>query len=90
MKKKTSWRTFAGLAAAAAAFLRLSEDAQIHDLIPPPTKREPFVAVVPPTYRPPKPFCGFYEKAVYEYITELNTYAWRCVRDPTIPRKPGR
>jgi len=35
MKKKTSWKTVAGLAAAAIAFLRLSEDLPIHDIIPP-------------------------------------------------------
>jgi len=90
MKKKTSWKTFAGLAAAAAAFLRLSEDAQIHDLIPPPTERKPFVPVVGPAYKPPKPTCGYYEKAVLSYDSGLNVYSWRCVRDPTIPRKPGR
>jgi len=35
MKKKTSWKTMAGLAAAAIAFLRLSEDFPTHDIIPP-------------------------------------------------------
>lgn len=35
MKKKTSWKTMAGLTAAAIAFLRLSEDFPTHDIIPP-------------------------------------------------------
>jgi len=35
MKKKTNWKTFAGLTAAALAFLKLSEDLPIHDIIPP-------------------------------------------------------
>ena len=35
MKKKTSWKTIAGLTAAAFAFLRLSADLPIHDIIPP-------------------------------------------------------
>jgi len=90
MKKKTNWKTFAGLVAGAAAFLKFSQDSQIHDLIPPPTEREPFVPVVPPAYRPPKPSCGYYEKAILEYDAGLNVYSWRCVPDPTIPRVGGR
>jgi len=86
MKKKTSWKTFAGLALAAGTWLKLSEDFTIK----PPTEREPFVPVVGPAYRPPKPKCGFYEKAVLEFDRGLNVYSWRCVPDPTIPRKPGR
>jgi len=90
MKKKTGILTFAGLAAAAAAFLKFSQDSQIHDLIPPPVERKPFVPVVPPAVRPPKPSCGFYEKAILEFDSGLNVYSWRCVPDPTIPRRPGR
>ena len=88
--KKTSWVTFAGLAAAAAAFLKFSQDSQIHDLIPPPTKRKPFVPVVGPAYKPPKPECGYYEKAVLSYDANLNVYSWRCVIDTSIPRVGGR
>jgi len=35
-KKKTSWKTFAGLAAGALTFLKLSEDFPTHDIIAPP------------------------------------------------------
>jgi len=90
MKKKTSWKTLLGLGTAAIAFLKFSEDSQIHDLITPPTEREPFVPVVKPAYRPPKPKCGYYEKAVLNFDRGLNVYSWRCVPDPTVPRKPGR
>jgi len=93
MKKKTTWKTLLGLGAAAVAFLRLSDDLQIHDLIPPPTpptKRKPFVPVVGPGYKPPKPQCGYYEKAVLSYDAKLNVYSWRCVIDTSIPRVGGR
>jgi len=90
MKKKIGLVTIAGLALAAGAWRRFSEDLPIHDLITPPTEREPFVPVVGPAYRPPKPKCGFYEKAVLDFDRGLNVYSWRCVRDPTIPRRPGR
>jgi len=36
VKKKTSWKTLVGLAAVAVAFVRLSKDLPIHDLIEPP------------------------------------------------------
>jgi len=88
--KKANWKTLAGLALAAATWRSIAEDLPIHDLIPPPTERKPFVPVVGPAYRPPKPKCGFYEKAVLDFDRGLNVYSWRCVRDPTIPRKPGR
>jgi len=90
MKKKIGLVTIAGLALAAGAWRRFSEDLPIHDLITPPTERKPFVPVVGPAYRPPKPKCGFYEKAVLDFDRGLNVYSWRCVRDPTIPRRPGR
>ena len=35
-KKKTSWKTLAGLVLAASAWRKFSEDLPIHDLIPPP------------------------------------------------------
>jgi len=38
MKKKAGWKTLAGLGAAALAFLRLSEDLPVHDIIAPPFK----------------------------------------------------
>ena len=90
MKKKTNWKTFAGLALVAGTWLKLAGDFPISPLIKPPTEREPFVPVVGPAYRPPKPKCGFYEKAVLSYDRGLNVYSWRCVPDPTIPRRPGR
>jgi len=89
MKKKTSWKTFAGLALAVSAWLSIAKDLPISPITPP-TEREPFVPVVKPAYRPPKPKCGFYEKAVLDFDRGLNVYSWRCVRDPTIPRRPGR
>jgi len=85
MKKKTSWKTFAGLGLAVATWLKLGDFP-----ITPPTVRKPFVPVVKPAYRPPKPTCGYYEKAVLDFDRGLNVYSWRCVPDPTIPRKPGR
>jgi len=88
--KKANWKTLAGLALAAATWRSIAEDLPIHDLIPPPAERKPFVPVVGPAYRPPKPKCGYYEKAVLDFDRGLNVYSWRCVRDPTIPRKPGR
>jgi len=90
LAKKANWKTLAGLALAAATWRSIAEDLPIHDLIPPPTEREPFVPVVKPAYRPPKPKCGFYEKAVLDFDRGLNVYSWRCVPDPTIPRRPGR
>ena len=36
MKKKPSWKTAAGLAAAAAAWIKISEDMPTHDIIQPP------------------------------------------------------
>jgi len=74
----TSWKTLLGLGAAAVAFLRLSDDLQIHDLIPKEIRAGE------------KPTCGYYEKAILEFDRGLNVYSWRCVPDPTIPRKPGR
>jgi len=41
MKKKTNWKTFAGLALIAGTWLKLAEDFPIHDLIPPPTRPDP-------------------------------------------------
>jgi hypothetical protein len=38
MKKKTSWKTFAGLALAAGTWLKIAEDVPIHDIIAPPFK----------------------------------------------------
>jgi len=35
MKTKTTWKTLTGLAVAAAAFLKLSEDLPIHGPVPP-------------------------------------------------------
>jgi len=86
MKKKTSWKTITGIVLAVGTWLKLSEDFAIT----PPTERKPFVPVVGPAYKPPKPKCGFYEKAVLSYDRGLNIYSWRCVPDPTIPRRPGR
>jgi len=88
--KKANWKTLAGLALAAATWRSIAEDLPIHDLIPTPAERKPFVPVVGPAYRPPKPKCGFYEKAVLDFDRGLNVYSWRCVRDPTIPKRPGR
>jgi len=90
MKKKIGLVTIAGLALAAGAWRRFSEDLPIHDLITPPTEREPFVPVVGPAYKPPKPKCGYYEKAVLSYDAKLNAYSWRCVIDTSKPRVGGR
>jgi len=90
LAKKANWKTLAGLALAAATWRSIAEDLPIHDLITPPAERKPFVPVVGPAYKPPKPKCGFYEKAVLSYDRGLNVYSWRCVPDPTIPRRPGR
>ena len=90
MAKKANWKTLAGLALAAATWRSIAEDLPIHDLIPPPTEREPFVPVVGPAYKPPKPTCGYYEKAVLSYDAKLNVYSWRCVIDTSIPRVGGR
>jgi len=53
MKKKANWKTLAGLTAAAVAFLRLSEDLPIHDIIP-------------PAGRPDPPQCGRFETAKWD------------------------
>lgn len=90
MKKKTSLATLAGLALAAGAWRAIAEDLPIHDLVPPPTERKPFVPIVGPAYKPPKPTCGYYEKAVLSYDAKLNVYSWRCVIDTSIPRVGGR
>jgi len=90
MKKKTNWKTFAGLAVAAGTWLKLAGDFPISPLIKPPTEREPFVPVVGPAYKPPKPDCRYYEKAVLSYDSGLDVYSWRCVIDTSIPRRPGR
>ena len=79
MAKKANWKTLAGLALAAATWRSIAEDLPIHDLIPPPTEREPFVPVVGPAY-----------KAVLSYDAKLNVYSWRCVIDTSIPRVGGR
>jgi len=63
MKKKTSWKTLAGLAAAAIAFLRLSENLPIDGVI------------IPPAGRPDPPQCGRFETAKWDDKAGM----WRCV-----------
>jgi len=65
VKKKTSWKTWAGLVLAAGAWRRLSEDLPIHDLIP--------EEVGPRRLDPPQ--CGRFETAKWDAEAER----WRCV-----------
>ena len=73
---KTSWKTLAGLGAAALAFLKLSEDSQIHDLIPNDTRGGV------------KPTCPWPQSAKLQYDAGLNVYSWACVYDPVKANLP--
>jgi len=76
MKKKTSWKTLAGLTVAAVAFVRLSEDRPIDGIIippPGPPKLYPYgigkyTSVKPPT-------CASFESAKYDE----KQGRWYCV-----------
>jgi len=74
MKKKPTWKTWAGLTAAAVAFLRLSEDRPIDGVIIPPTEEKlyrfngGYTNVEPPT-------CRALEVATYD----TKTKRWYCV-----------
>ena len=63
MKKKTSWKTIAGLTAAAIAFLRFSKDL--------PSGGD----IIPPATRPDPPQCGRFETAKWDDEGKV----WRCV-----------
>ena len=65
MKKKTSWKTWAGLILAAGAWRRFSEDLPIGDLIPD--------ELGPPRIDPPQ--CGRFETAKWDAAAGI----WRCV-----------
>jgi len=65
MKKKTNWKTFAGLALVASTWLKLAGDFPIHDIIPD--------VLGPP--RPDPPQCGRFETAKWDAEAER----WRCV-----------
>jgi len=66
MKKKTSWKTWAGLILAAGAWRRLSTDLPIDGVIIPPAEEPP---------AGPPPVCGRFETPKYDY----DTRTWRCV-----------
>jgi len=63
MKKKTNWKTFAGLAVAALAFLRLSEDL--------PSGGD----IIPPATRPDPPTCPRFTYSKWDDEAKV----WRCV-----------
>jgi len=63
MKKKTSWKTFAGLILAAGAWRRLSTDLPIDGVI------------IPPAERPDAPQCGRFETPRWDDKAGM----WRCV-----------
>jgi len=70
MKKKTGILTFAGLAAAAAAFLKFSEDTPIDGVIIP----------IDPGLKPPTPptLPGPYDACPAGFSRKLIEGQWRC------------
>jgi len=63
MKKKTSWKTAAGLILAAGAWRRFSEDLPIDGVI------------IPPAERPDPPTCGNFQEPKWDPVGQR----WRCV-----------
>jgi len=63
MKKKTSWKTFAGLLLAAGAWRKFSTDLPIDGVI------------IPPAERPGPPQCGRFESPRWDDKAGM----WRCV-----------
>jgi len=70
MKKKTSWKTLAGLILAASAWRRLSEDLPIEGVIIP----------IDPGLKPPSPpqLPGPYDACPTGYSRKLIEGQWRC------------
>jgi len=69
MKKKTNWKTAAGLAAGAALFLKFAEDLPSGTLLPEDDAVSPDI----------KPDCGPGKKPQRFFDTSLDRWSWRCV-----------
>lgn len=70
-KKKTSWKTLAGLVLAAATWRSIAEDLPIHDIIPPDTGDI-------------KPDCGPDSQPMRYFDTDVDKWSWRCVPKGTV------
>jgi len=71
MKIKTTWKTIAGLAAAAGAFLKFSENMPIHDIVTP---------AIDPGLKPPTlpKLPGRYDECPAGFYRKLIEGQWRC------------